>query len=451
MGTQRNYLINTTTISTTASGTTIASGNTQNATFELARTLVRTGIGAAEFASGSQTWAVHYVVSAMTTPYEMRLKVQRRNSSGTMQAETGYGTTRSATGTYDDNLSADLGTWAANDQLALVWEHRRPSGSGNKTGTIDANGSSYIDAPTSVSDLPETLSDNHNTLADAAPTIVIGIPKSFSESINNLADAHTEVLGLRLTFTDDANLLADYFVYGKRPRWQDSFTKTVDSGPALGLALSDNINNLADAYAQVGPVSITCTDSLPALSDTVWYSNKPRWRDSYAQIEDQRLSFAESINNLADAYSQVEGQLKTFSEDINILADSLTKTEGQLVPCSDSVNAWLDACSLGEGQIVPCSDSIFLTDSYGAIESGFLPLSDSFNLDDNIEVALGASGGEILADSFTLTDAFQFSLGLPVVLSDDLNNWQDVLSLNVPHPSIIIRVRRDDRSVTVEP
>lgn len=147
---QRNYLVSTTALSLTASGTTIVSGNTQSATFVVARTLVRTGVGAGELLSGTQTWAVHYVVSAMTTPYEMRLKVQRLNSGGTMQAESGYGTTRSATGTFDDNLSADLGTWVANDQLALVWEHRRPSGSGNKNATIDANGASYIDAPTAT-------------------------------------------------------------------------------------------------------------------------------------------------------------------------------------------------------------------------------------------------------------------------------------------------------------
>lgn len=145
--TQRNYLINTTTISQTASGTTIGSGNTQSSSFVTALTLVRTSIGAGEFLSGSQTWAIHYVVSAMATPYEMRLSLQRRNSSGTPQVTIGPGTTRSATGTYDDSIVGDLGTWAANDQLALVWEHRRPSGTGNKSGTVDANGSSYIDAP----------------------------------------------------------------------------------------------------------------------------------------------------------------------------------------------------------------------------------------------------------------------------------------------------------------
>lgn len=147
---QLNYPISTTALATTASGTTITSGNTQSATFVVARTMVRTGLAASELLAGSRIWKVHYVISAMATPYEMRLKLQRLNSSGTMQSESGYTTVRTATGTYDDNLTWDSGTWNANDQLALVWEHRRPSGTGNKSGTMDANGASSITAPTLV-------------------------------------------------------------------------------------------------------------------------------------------------------------------------------------------------------------------------------------------------------------------------------------------------------------
>lgn len=145
---QRNYFISTTGLATTASGTTIVSGNVSASGFVVARTMVRTSLTANELDSTSQTWSIHYVVSAMTTPYNMRLKLQRRNSSGVMQSESSYGTTRSGTGTFDDNITWASGTWNANDQLALVWEHERPSGSGNKNGTIDANGSSYVDAPT---------------------------------------------------------------------------------------------------------------------------------------------------------------------------------------------------------------------------------------------------------------------------------------------------------------
>lgn len=143
---QRNYAVSTTQLATSPSGTSISSGNTQSATFVVALTLVRSGLSADELDSASATWAVHYVISAMATPYEMRLKLQRRNSGGTMQTESGYTTVRTATGTYDDNLTWAAGTWSANDQLALVWEHRRPSGSGNKSGTMTANGSSYVDA-----------------------------------------------------------------------------------------------------------------------------------------------------------------------------------------------------------------------------------------------------------------------------------------------------------------
>lgn len=144
---QRNYLISTTALSLTASGTTIGSGNVSASGFVVARTLVRSGLSANELDGTSKTWTIHYVVSAMATPYNMRLKLQRRNSSGTMQSESSYGATRSATGTYDDSITWASGAWNANDQLALVWEHERPSGTGNKSGTIDANGSSYIDAP----------------------------------------------------------------------------------------------------------------------------------------------------------------------------------------------------------------------------------------------------------------------------------------------------------------
>jgi hypothetical protein len=150
---QRNYLVSTTALSLTASGTTVGSGNTQSESFVVARTLVRTGLSAGELESASATWSIHYVVSAMSTPYEMRLKLQRRNSGGTVQSESGYGTTRNATGTYDDDLTWAAGTWSANDQIALVWEHLRPSGTGQKNGTIDANGASYVDAPQAAQNL----------------------------------------------------------------------------------------------------------------------------------------------------------------------------------------------------------------------------------------------------------------------------------------------------------
>lgn len=147
---QLNYAVSTTVLSLTPSGTTIVSGNTQSSSFVVARTMVRTGLSAGELASDSQTWLIDYVVSAMATPYEMRFKIQRRNSGGTVQSESGYGTVRSATGTYQDSIVWTSGTWNLNDQIALVWEHRRPSGNGNKSGTINANGASYITAPTPI-------------------------------------------------------------------------------------------------------------------------------------------------------------------------------------------------------------------------------------------------------------------------------------------------------------
>lgn len=681
---QRNYLINTTTIATAASGTTITSGNTQSATFEVGRTMVRSSVPAGSFSATSQTWSLHYLVSQVSTgEYAMRLKLQRRNSSGVMQTESGYTSTRTATGTYDDNLTWTSGTWAANDQLAVVWEHERTSGSGNKTGTIDANGASYVDAPVDTTPLTQDITgESINNLADAHLK-VLGQPLSFADSINNLADTHTEVVGLRIALSDDTNLFTDYFVYGKRPRWQASVLKTVDAANVLSLTLSDSANNLADNYLQLSDGRLSLGDTLPALTETLWFSSKPRWQDSLSQQVASpflTLTFAESINNLTDDYSQIEGQLKSFSDSANSLSDAHSLSEGQLVLCSDSVNAWadslgqiedellsfsesitiadsysqiegqqkafsedannfsdsvskiegqlvsffdsvnslsdtttvgvehriitaesaanladaltmiegarvslsesvnnladdvsfevvsndqpisasddlnswadsssrilehrlalaesinnladslarveeaqlsltdafpsladslsslvscvvglsdsfaqsesytqilehrltisdnasnladsfnkvgdgllsaadamvqFDACSLYEEHLVPCSDAISLVDSVSAFEAGFLPLNDSLSFDDDVQVTLGATGGQILSDSFTLIEAFQITLELPMTMSDDLNNWADGTAMYLPCAVTSVRVPADSRRVIV--
>jgi len=184
---QRNYPISTIALSLTASGTTVGSGNTQSATFVVARTLVRSGLSAGELLDTSQTWNIHYVVSAMATPYEMRLKLQRRNVLGQVQSESGYGTTRSGTGTFDDAIVWASGTWVALDELALVWEHRRPSGTGNKNGTIDANGASYVDAPLPAG-TPHTRTPSDSLSLSDSASPARAISRSLQESISTSDD-----------------------------------------------------------------------------------------------------------------------------------------------------------------------------------------------------------------------------------------------------------------------
>lgn len=146
---QTDYAVSTTALSLTASGTTVASANTTAVAFSVSRTLVRSGLSAGELDGTSQTWSIHYVVSATTGLCASRFKLQRRNSSGVSQSDSPYFTAHEpiATGTYDENVTWASGTWNLNDQLALVWETYRTSGTGNKTATIDANGSSYVLAP----------------------------------------------------------------------------------------------------------------------------------------------------------------------------------------------------------------------------------------------------------------------------------------------------------------
>jgi len=205
---QRNYLVSTTALSLTASGTTIGSGNTQSDPFVVARTLVRSAIGAGELLGDSQTWAIHYVVSLMSTPdYEMRLKLQRRNVLGVMQSESGYGTTRDATGTFDDAIVWTSGSWAALDELALVWEHRRRSGVGNKSATIDANGASYVDAPQPAGTPHSRTPSDSLSLSDSASP-VRAISRSLQESLTT-SDAFGRQQEASRSFADMLALFDD--------------------------------------------------------------------------------------------------------------------------------------------------------------------------------------------------------------------------------------------------
>lgn len=149
MAAQRNYVVSTTALSLTASGTTVGSGNTQAGAFTDLRSLVRGSIGAGELAAGSQTWVVHTEVTATSGLFGSRFRLERRNSLGAVQSTSPYTTAHEplTTGTYDESVTWDSGVWAANDQLALVWQGYRTGGTGNKTGTIGANGASYVDAP----------------------------------------------------------------------------------------------------------------------------------------------------------------------------------------------------------------------------------------------------------------------------------------------------------------
>jgi hypothetical protein len=150
---QTDYAVSTTALSLTPSGTTITCANTNGASYAVSRTMVRTGLTAAELDATSQTWSLHYVVSATTGLCASRFRLQRRASDGvTIQSSSPYFTAHEpmATGTYDENVTWASGAWALNDQLVLSWETFRTSGTGNKTITIDANGSSYVLAPTVV-------------------------------------------------------------------------------------------------------------------------------------------------------------------------------------------------------------------------------------------------------------------------------------------------------------
>lgn len=155
---RNDYVVSTTALSLTPSGTTVSCANTNGSSYAVSRTMTRTALTAGELDGTSQTWSIHYVVSATTGLCASRFRLQRLNSSGVAQSSSSYFTAHEpiATGTYDENVTWASGAWNTNDQLSLSWETFRTSGTGNKTITIDANGSSYVIAPISGVTYPKS-------------------------------------------------------------------------------------------------------------------------------------------------------------------------------------------------------------------------------------------------------------------------------------------------------
>jgi type II secretory pathway pseudopilin PulG len=151
-GTRRYYLTSTPALSTTAGANTLASGNTTTScatsiTWCTAKTFTTTVNTDPKTGSNSWPFQVSIAVADAASDYEYRFSLARQNSSGTTLSQSGYSTTFTGTGTKSYTFTWDPGTWATGDKLAVIWEHHKIGGSGNKASTMNTTSSSYVDMP----------------------------------------------------------------------------------------------------------------------------------------------------------------------------------------------------------------------------------------------------------------------------------------------------------------
>lgn len=130
--------------------------------------------------------------------------------------------------------------------------------------------------------------------------------------------------------------------------------------------------------------------------------NSANWNDAISTSNPP--SFSDSLNNWQDEILMLfnNGYLKAFSNAINFWADSISIAPhsqiGEQLAMSDKMN-------LGMG----------------------FKLSDQFSMSDAIATS-GATIQLILSDSLTLADGYSENLGLNIIKTENLNNWQDVFS-----------------------
>jgi hypothetical protein len=150
----RYFFRNAQTVSGTG-GTTYDLSTTQGT----GTTLVSAGISSTSFtkvfewrrvvASGQleSSFPVSVNISAVSaSTLQVRWRVSRLNSSGTLQASSGYSAAYNSTGTKTDTLTLDT-TWAADDFCVVEMELRRNGGANSaRTVTISVNNAStYVD------------------------------------------------------------------------------------------------------------------------------------------------------------------------------------------------------------------------------------------------------------------------------------------------------------------
>jgi hypothetical protein len=146
-GGQRNYLISTPALSTTAGSGTLQSSSTNSSTFGLAYSFARTVN--TDLANGTNSWPFQVSVSSVSASnYEYYFRLVRQNSSGVQQSASGNSTTWTTSGPKTYTFNWDPGTWQSGDKLVVQWYQRNPSGGNPGTkGIINTTSSSYVDAP----------------------------------------------------------------------------------------------------------------------------------------------------------------------------------------------------------------------------------------------------------------------------------------------------------------
>ena len=112
------------------------------------------------------------VVSTISAGKGVRWRVQRRNSSGAVQASSSYATAVTTTGTHTETLTLTT-TWATGDRLVLSVEGGHVEGHGG--GGVDIatqNASAYVDADITVDESVTVTASAGSTTATGLTPVV---------------------------------------------------------------------------------------------------------------------------------------------------------------------------------------------------------------------------------------------------------------------------------------
>lgn len=344
LSTQNYYPSSGTTLSTTVpSSGTVSSGNTNSSSLTVTKTFLITGLSANAIVPGIWTGQLSLTSNTTYPEHYNEFRVERRNSAGVTQASTYLTSFYSYNGTnnYGISNSINLGTWAAGDQMALVWSHSKYSGSGQKASTLNIGSSTFINAPTDnrVSALVrETTSGTGSrpvgftsTTSEPYALVTLAIteysnaaqilaPVATATSLSLVSVPKQSLFPNVAIATATANVLVVRAVQ-KFPSSTATASALVTTTKSQYLLRAPPTNALGDTY--IADISITALAFIVPSADITVGSWEPT--PLYEKIDDIKNNSNDSI------YTNVDGNSNIFEVKLSTLPSISEKNKMRVV------------------------------------------------------------------------------------------------------------------------
>lgn len=264
-------------------------------------------------------WSVS--INAISANSEARWRIQRLNSSNTVQESSSYSSAENTTGTKTGSITFNA-SWASGDRVAISVEYRRTSGGGNRTLTLNVNNANSFIEPNLVA------------AAVSATASVTAIQASSQiATISAKGDANIQIDGAQATAAAQSISAIVNGVANVIGAQADSFAQSITaSGEIYATANVSGveIQSTAESITAIGQVFAVATVT-GAQAETTAAQIEARGTISNVAVVHgaQADSFAQTVLALGSGVAQITGtEVTSAANEINATGSSAAQVQG---------------------------------------------------------------------------------------------------------------------------